>query len=113
MQFLKGLAISILSFILFLSLFAFGLVFSLNQTLLNSDFVADQINQLDLSSLAKEMVIDQVSQDLAQQITGQFPGAEPILNEILNDTMADLEPWIKEKANEIVYAFYEYAIGDS
>ena len=113
MQFLKGLAISLLSFILFLCLSTFSIVFMLNQTILNPDFITSQLDELDLSSLAKEMVIDQISQDLSQQIAGQFPGAEPILNEILNDTMADLEPWIKEKTNEMVYATYEYMVGNS
>ena len=113
MQFLRGLAISLLSFILFLCLSTFSVVFMLNQTILNPDFITSQLDELDLSSLAKELVIDQVSQDLSQQIAGQFPGAEPILNEILNDTMADLEPWIKEKANEMVYATYDYMVGNT
>jgi len=113
MQFLKGLAISLLSFILFLCLSTFSVVFMLNQTILNPDFITSQLDELDLTSLAKEMVIDQVSQDLSQQIAGQFPGAELILNNILNDTMADLEPWIKEKTNEMVYATYEYMVGDT
>ncbi len=113
MQFLKGLAISVLSFIRFLCLSTFSVVFMLNQTILNPDFITSQLDELDLSSLAKEIVIDQVSQDLSQQIAGQFPGAEPILNEILNDTMAELEPWIKEKTNEMVYASYDYMVGNS
>ena len=66
MQFLKGLAISVLSLILFLCLSTFSIVFMLNQTILNPDFITSQLDKLDLSSLAKEVIIDQVSQDLGQ-----------------------------------------------
>lgn len=113
MQFLKGLAISLLSLLLFLSLSLFSVTFMLNKTILNPDFAVYQLNKLDLSSLAKEMVIDQISQDIGQQITQQFPGAQLLINEILNNTMADLEPWMKERANEIIYATYDYMVGKS
>lgn len=113
MQFLKGLAISLLSLLLFLSLSLFSVAFMLNKTILNPDFAVYQLNKLDLSSLAKEMVIDQISQDIGQQITRQFPGAQLLINEILNNTMADLEPWMKERANEIIYATYDYMVGKS
>ncbi len=113
MQFLKGLAISLLSLLLFLSLSLFSVAFMLNKTILNPDFAVYQLNKLDLSSLAKEMVIDQISQDIGQQITQQFPGAQLLINEILNNTMADLEPWMKERANEIIYATYDYMVGKS
>ena len=53
MQFLKSLAISLLSFLLFLSLSIFGLAFMLSQTILNPDFVVAELNQLDISSLIK------------------------------------------------------------
>lgn len=113
MQFLKGLAISLLSLLLFLSLSLFSVTFMLNKTILNPDFAVYQLNKLDLSSLAKEMVIDQISQDIGQQITQQFPGAQLLINEILNNTMAELEPWMKERANEIIYATYDYMVGKS
>ena len=113
MQFLKGLAISLLSFLLFLCLSAFGTVFMLNQTLLNPDFVTSQITKLDLSSLAKETFLDQISQDLSRQFSQQFPEAGELIPQILNQTMDDLEPWVKEKAGDITYATYDYIVGKS
>ena len=95
MQFLKGLAISLLSFLLFLCLSAFSMVFMLNQTLLNPDFVTSQINRLDLSSLAKEMVINQISQDMTGQFSQEFPEAGELIPQILNQTMDDLERHIQ------------------
>ena len=114
MQFLKGLAITLLSLLLFLSLSVFSLVFMLNQTFLNPDFVVSQMNKLDLSSLVRETgIIDQFSQQIGQDIGQQFPQARALVRGVLNNTMADLEPWIKEKTNEVIYATYDYLIGKS
>ena len=113
MKFLKGLAISLLSFLLFLCLSTFGMVFMLNQTLLNPDFITSQISKLDLSSLAKETVINQISQDMTRQFSQQFPEAGELIPQILNQTMDDLEPWVKEKAGEITHATYDYMVGKS
>ena len=52
MKVLKGLALSLLGTLLFLSLAVFGLVLTINQTILNPDFVVSQVNKLDISSLA-------------------------------------------------------------
>ncbi len=113
MQFLKGLAISLLSLLLFLSLSLFSVTFMLNKTILNPDFAVYQLNKLDLSSLAKEMVIDQISQDIGQQITQQFPQAAALIAQALNDTLSENEPWIKAQANEAIYTFYDYLLGES
>jgi len=86
----------------------------LNQTLLNPDFVVSQMNKLDLSSLVRETaIIDQFSQQIGQDIGQQFPQARALVREVLNNTMVDLEPWIKEKTNEVIYATYDYLIGKS
>ncbi len=61
MQFLKGLAISLLSLLLFLCLSTFSVVFMLNQTILNPDFITSQLHRLDLSSLAKKIYIEPIS----------------------------------------------------
>ena len=118
MQFLKGLAISLLSFLLFLSLSVFSLVFMLNQTVLNPEFVASHINKLDLPSIARETgVIDQISQSVGQQISQQagqqIPQAEEIIAQVLDDTLLENEPWIKEQVNKAIYTFYDYILGKS
>jgi len=105
MKFLKGLALSLLSFLLFLSLSIFGLALTLNYTILNPDFVVSTLNRLDISSLAGEF--------LSQQIHQQIPQGEPRLAEVLDDTIADLEPWIKEQASTVTYSSYDYLMGRS
>ena len=65
MGFLRGLAATILTFLLFLSLAAFGTVYALNNTLLNPDFVVAQVDRLDVASLAGDI--------MAPQVSGQLP----------------------------------------
>jgi len=103
MNFLKGLAISLLSFILFLSLGVFGTVYMLNNTLLNPDFVSAQVDRLDISSLAREVIEPQVS--------GQLTPETEFLEEAIYSTIADSEPWIKEQVNAAVYSGYDYFLG--
>ncbi len=105
MKFLKGLALSLLSILLFLSLSVFGMVLTINQTVLNPDFVASQVDKMDISSLAGEFI--------SEQISGQIPLDNQLMAEILEDTIADLEPWIKEQTNVAIYAGYDYLTGQS
>ena len=102
MKFLKGLALAILGFLLFLSLSVFGLALMLNQTILNPGFVASEVNKLDISSLAGELLIETIPQ-----------AGEEFMAEAVNDTIADLEPWIKEQVSTVIYSGYDYLEGRS
>ena len=99
MKFVKGLALGLLSFILFLSLSIFGLAFTLNNTILNPDFVVSELDKLDVPSLAEELLSEQIPQE------------EKFMAEALNKTIADLEPWIKEQASTAIYSSYDYLMG--
>lgn len=99
MKFLKGLALSLLISLLFLSISAFGLAFTLNHTILNPDFVVSQIDKLDVASLAKEQI--------------QIPPEAQFVSEAIDDTIADLEPWMKEQVNASIYSGYDYFMGRS
>ena len=101
MKFLKGLALYLLGFLLFLSLSAFGFAFMLNNTILNPDFVVSELDRLDIPSLASEALSEQIPQE------GEF------MAEVLDDTIADLEPWIKEQVSTATYSFYDYLLGKS
>ena len=102
MKFLKGFGLAILSLLLFLSLSVFGLVLTLNQTVLNPDFAASQLERLDIASLAGDMLSEEIP-----------PEAEEFMAEVVNDTIADLEPWMKEQARDGIYSFYDYLEGRS
>ena len=106
MKVLKGLALGLLGILLFLSLSVFGLVLTINQTILNPDFVVSQVNKLDISSLAGEFISEQIP-------SGQIPQGEELMAEVIDDTLADLEPWIKEQLNTAIYSGYDYLTGES
>ncbi len=80
MDFLKGLALSLLSFLFLLSLSIFGLALTLNQTILNPDFTISEVDRLDIPSLAEEFLSEEIPPD------------EGYLAEALSDTITDLEP---------------------
>ncbi len=99
MNFLKGLAISLLSFLLFLSLALFGVIFMVDNTLLDAEFVTAEINRLDMSSLAGELFGIEASTGTSQ------------LNKAIDKTIADLEPWVKEEASILIHSSYDYFLG--
>jgi len=72
-----------------------------NQTVLNPDFVVAQLDKLDLSLLTKQLLKDQIPQQV--EFTGEF----------LSDIVADLEPEIKTQARGLIYSGYDYFTGKS
>jgi hypothetical protein len=108
MNFLKGLALSLLGLILYMALVIFGLVFMLNSTVLNPNFILREMEKLDVYSLVEEVIREEVVPQL------EVPaGYEPYLVEIIDDTMADLRPWVREQVSDVVYTGYDYFMGRS
>ena len=101
MKLAKRAAIVFLGFLLFVSLSVFGLMFTANRTFLNPDFVISHLDRLDMSSLARGMLI------------GQIPEEMGFMAEHLDDMVTDLEPWTREQVNTAVYAGYDYLLGKS
>ncbi|MFC2041047.1 hypothetical protein ACFLTY_01845 [Chloroflexota bacterium] len=97
MKFLKGLAVSLLSLLLFLSLSILGLVLTLNHTVLNPDFITSELDRLDVSSLATEV------------LGGQVPQGE--LGTALINTIPKLEPLLKERLSVAIHSTYDYLLG--
>ncbi len=98
MKFLKGLALGLLSFLLFLSLSIFGLAFTINRTVLNPKFVVSEINKLDVPALAGEV--------LSKDMPAESRAA-------LIDAITTFEPQIKEGIGAVIYPFYDYLLGKS
>ena len=97
----KRAAIGFLSFLLFLSLSAFGLGFTANRTVLNPDFVISQLDRLDVPSLVEGMLIERIPEEMG------------FMAEYLDDVVADLEPWIRDQVSTAVYAGHDYLLGKS
>ncbi len=101
MKFLKNLALVLLSFLLFLSLSIFGLAFMVNSTALNPKFVTSELNRLDMSSLAGDIINEQVKK-------GELPKE---FGTSLVNTIAKVEPSVKEKIGAATYSIYDYLLG--
>ena len=100
MRGLKIAGLIILSFILFISLIAFGLAFSLNRTALNPDFVTAEGDRLEIAPLASEAMSQMLQEELSEEALGS-----------LTETITTLEPRLKDELNTIVYSVYEYLHG--
>ncbi len=103
MNFLKGLALGLLSFLLLLSLSTFGIAFLLNQTILNPGFITSELNKLDVPLLAEELLREQIPEE-------DFPEE---FGDVLVNTITDLELWIQEQVSDAVYSSYDYLSGRS
>jgi hypothetical protein len=101
MNILKGIATSILSFLLFLSLIIFGITLIVNQTLLNPDFIISQLDKIDTETLVEEII--------SEQEDGE--GLSEEIETALLDTVSELEPVIKEQLYAALDGTYDYLLG--
>ena len=74
MNALRIFGLSILRFLLFLSLTVFGFILMLNHTLLSPDFIVSGLDKLEVSSLAEEIISVGTSQEelTRESRTGQL-----------------------------------------
>jgi hypothetical protein len=105
MRVLKGFGLVILSFLLFLSLSVFGIAFMINSTLLNPDFVAAEVDKIDVSALVIELTEEQIGEQLPEEVL--------FLKEAFYKVISDQEPWLKEQVNTAIYSGYDYFLGKS
>jgi len=103
MKFIKGLAIGLLSFLLFWSLSTFGIAFLINQTILSPNFITSQLDKLDVASLVEESISEQEDEDAFSEELGTA----------MVDTIAELEPVIKERISDTIEPIYDYLKGKS
>ncbi len=103
MKILKGLALSLLSFLLFLSLTIFGVVFTLSSTVLNSNFLASELDKIDVSALVQEIetMVDMPTEE-------DFP--EELMTAIV-DTVDKLEAPVKAEISAAIGDIYDYLLG--
>ncbi len=106
MKVFKVIILVFLGIFLSLSLLIFGLALTLNQSVLNPDFIAGHVERLDIAALADEIVMDQIPPEAAD-----FMGES--LDAVLGDTIADIEPWMEEQAQDGIHVFYDYIEGRS
>ncbi len=104
MDALKGLATGVLSFILFLTVSLFGVAYLLHSTVLNPDFVADQVDNVDVSA---------VIQDVIDENAGMLPDAVAFLEDDVGEIVDTQEPWLKEQLHNAIYAGYDFLLSET
>ena len=100
MSVVRGIFSGILCFLLFDVLVLLGLVITVNITVLNPDFVTDEMDKLDVYPV------------LVEQAKAQLPGQELLGDEIVDELVAELTPWFEEQADGAVYSLYAYLHGE-
>ena len=102
MSALKSLGTAICSFLLFLALTVFGIAFMLNSTLLNPDFVAAQVDKIDVSDLAEEFAEEQIVEEIPEEVD--------FLVDVIYDVIDEEEPWIKEQVHTAINGGFDFIL---
>lgn len=103
MKIIKGLALSLLGFLLFLSLTTFGLAFMVNSTVLNPRFVSSEINKLDMAQVAQEAInIDTAARP-------NYP--RPAIETAQLNSIRAIEPDVKAELGVAIDSIYAYLLG--
>ncbi len=105
MKFLKGLAVSFLSLILFFSLSLFGLIYMLDKTILNADFIAMEIDKLNVAQLSREIINMQMPKGQ------EMPVDSKLITEAIYQVLTRFEPQLKAEAKQAVRSGYDYLLG--
>jgi hypothetical protein len=105
MNVLRRLGSGFLCFLLLISLSVFGMAFLINSTILDPDFVVEQTDKLDMTTLSYDYADELLSEELPQE--AEF------LKEAIYDVVADQEPWLKEQFSIAAYTSYDYFLGKS
>ncbi len=101
MSVLKGFGLTFISILLFLSLIVFGIVYTVNSTVLNPDFFTAQLDRLDVSSLINETVTDLMAEE-------DFP--EELMTALI-DTIDKLEAPVKAQVSAATHDTFDYLLG--
>jgi hypothetical protein len=101
MKILKGITLGLLSFLLFILLSVFGIVFTVHQVALNPNFITGVINDIDFTEIARETI--------NQEQSGE-PLPEDLKNAIIN-TIDSIQPVIKNRMAVAIKETYGYMQG--
>lgn len=101
---LKVLGTVICSVLLFLALSVFSVAFLLNSTVLNPDFMNSQIDKLDISSIADDMI--------REEITGQLPRDAEFLQGVVIEVVDMEEPVLKKELHKGIDNAYAYLLDE-
>ncbi len=100
MQVVRVVVCVLCALILAITLIALGAAIAINSTVLNPEFIASELEDVDIHL----MLTDQAKQEI--------PPALSFLNPIIDDAAVDLEPWIREQVLTVLHAVNAYLRGE-
>jgi uncharacterized integral membrane protein len=98
---LKGLALGLTGSFLFVALIILGIAFTINSTVLSPKFLINEIEKLDLSATAQQILEER----LPSEVKPYLPA--------INSTLDENKLWIKEQIDYSINTLYNYLSGES
>jgi hypothetical protein len=108
MKFLKGLLIGLLSLILFGTVSALGFAFMLNQTFMDPNFIAGEVDKMDIAAIASSFI--QIP-DSGNDVNTFIPTAT--MNSDITSSIKNAEPGLKSELRTALFNVYDYFLGRS
>jgi len=102
MKLLKVLALSLLSFVLFICLWVFGILFTVNATVLDRGFMVVEVNKLDAPALMKEIGDTHIA---------ALPPDYQLLKQPMAAVLNEFAPSLKEQMVTATESAYDYLLG--
>ena len=81
----------------------------IKNTILNPEFVASLVDEFDISSLAEDLIGEQIKEEAPEEADY----LAVYLDEHLDDVITDLEPWLKEQIRAATEPVVDYLLGES
>ena len=103
MKIVNGIFSGILGFLLTVTLIILGGIITLENTILNPAFIISEMEKLDAYSI--------IADEISLQLKDQLPTEVPYVEEIIDETITELEPWLREQVNLVIYDGFSYLKG--
>ncbi len=107
MQTLKIIGLTFLSFLLFLLLIVFSVAFLANGTALNPKFITKELDSIDVSSIAIDLIEDDefgedmdIPEELKTALYDTIEETEPIIKATLNEAILSVGNYLRGKTDE-------------
>ena len=104
MKIVNGIFSGILGFLLTVTLIILGGIITLENTMLNPAFIISEMEKLDAYSI--------IADEISLQLKDQLPTEVPYVEEIIDETITELEPWLREQVNLVIYDGFSYLKGE-
>jgi hypothetical protein len=104
MNVVKGLGTMVLCILLFITVGLLAMGTWLKATVFNQSFVNREVQSIDITGLARNVLDEEVSFDLPEE----YAVAEPVVKDMAIQVIAIYEPWLKEQFDRITTQFYDY-----